>query len=277
MSAGGVLTAQGLELELTQAGKRRKIFAKVDLELRASEVVSLLGPSGAGKSSLLRVLAGLRTASAGRVELDAAPLAGPSRKIALAFQSPALLPWLNVEDNVALGLQFEKPAVGRSDRRERAREALAEVGLADARSLRPRELSGGMAQRAALARCLVRRPEVLLLDEPFSALDEITRAQLHALLRRIVRAHATATLLVTHSIDEALLLSDRILVLGGEPATILERFEVAVPEPRAERLRELEAQRLPIVEALACAGRNRLIASPPVETPRGEPACVTTR
>jgi NitT/TauT family transport system ATP-binding protein len=272
-----VLTAYGLGLTLTRGGARHEIFKDIDLEVGRSEVVSLLGPSGAGKSSLLRVLAGLRAASAGRVQLDAQPLAGPSRKIALAFQSPALLPWLNVEDNVALGLQFEEPSVSRSERRERAREALAEVGLADARTLRPRELSGGMAQRAALARCLVRRPEVLLLDEPFSALDEITRAQLHELLKSIVRAHATATLLVTHSIDEALRLSDRIALLGGAPATILDRFDVTVPEPRSERLRELEAQRLPIVEALARIGRNRPTASRPLPAPDGEPLCVTTR
>lgn len=274
-----VLRADALGLSLTRGRELHPILTNVSLTLARGEIVSVLGPSGAGKSSLLRVLAGLRQASAGRVLLDDRLLTSPSRKVALAFQSPALLPWLDVEHNVALGLAFEAPPVKRSERRSRAREALAEVGLADAHGLRPRELSGGMAQRAALARSLVRRPEVLLLDEPFSALDEITRAQLHTLLRRIVRAHATATLLVTHSIDEALLLSDRILVLGGQPATITAELRVTVPEPRSERLRELEAERLPIVEALARAGRSRSDSetSRPFEAPTGEPVCATTR
>lgn len=196
-----VLRAEGLAFSLPDT---RAIFTQVDLALEPGAIVSLVGPSGTGKSSLLRVLAGLAPASAGRVLLHGAPLTRPVRNVALAFQSATLLPWLSVEDNVALGLSFERPALSRAQRRARAQEALAEVGLTAARALRPGQLSGGMAQRAALARCLVRRPEVLLLDEPFSALDEITRGQLHALLERIVRVHDTATLLVTHAIDEAL-------------------------------------------------------------------------
>jgi len=279
MSAA-VLSAHSLALALPRDGALQAIFEGVELSLQRGEIVSLLGPSGAGKSSLLRVLAGLRAPSTGSVQLHGSPLTAPAQSVALAFQSPTLLPWLNVEENVALGLRFERPKIARAERKRRAREALAEVGLADARTLRPRQLSGGMAQRAALARCLVRRPEVLLLDEPFSALDEITRAGLHALLQRIVAGHATATLLVTHDIDEALLLSDRVLVLGGEPARIAASFEITLPQPRAARLLELEALRVPIVSALAALSRNRFSAAPARPVPvhdRGEPLCATTR
>jgi NitT/TauT family transport system ATP-binding protein len=266
-----ILRARGVALAL----ESRLIFDEVDVSLARGEVVSLLGPSGAGKSSLLRVLAGLRAPTRGTVELHGSPLRAPARPVALAFQAPTLLPWLTVEQNVALGLRFERPAITRAERKRRAREVLDEVGLLDASGLRPRQLSGGMAQRCALARCLARRPEVLLLDEPFSALDEITRADLHALLRRIVSTHATATLLVTHDIDEALLLSDRVLVLGGEPARVVSSFEVAVPEPRTQRWLELEALRVPIISALSQSSRRRR-DSAPLPTPRGEHVCATT-
>ncbi|MBO4123134.1 ABC transporter ATP-binding protein [Cupriavidus gilardii] len=198
----------------------RAVFEHVDLALHAGEVVSVVGPSGAGKSSLLRVLAGLQPAAAGVVEMNGRPLRGVDPGIAVAFQDPCLLPWLSVGQNAAFGLDFRRqPARSRAERRALVRRTLEAVGLAHARHLYPAQLSGGMAQRVALARCMARQPKVLLLDEPFGALDEVTRADMQALLRGIVQTHRPATLLITHDLDEALLLSDRIVLLGGRAGT----------------------------------------------------------
>src|SRR5690606_26289200 len=162
-----------------------------------------------GKSSLLRVLAGLQPPDAGSLEVAGAALSGVHPRLAVAFQNPGLLPWLDLEANVAFGLDFRRqPRLSPQERRRRVDAAIAEVGLDHARGLRPAALSGGMAQRAALARCLARQPQVLLLDEPFGALDEVTRSEMQRLLLKVIADFNTAAVLVTHDIDEALLLSD---------------------------------------------------------------------
>jgi NitT/TauT family transport system ATP-binding protein len=191
------------------------LFEGVDLSVREGEIVALLGGSGCGKSTLLRLLAGLATPSGGSIVFDGAPLVAPHPRAALLFQRPSLLPWLRVDDNVAFGLDFARqPALDAATRRSRAQAALAAVGLPQAGSLRPAQLSGGMAQRVALARGLARQPRLLLADEPFSALDAITRHDMQRLLVEVVHRIGSAVLLVTHDLDEALAVADRVLLMG---------------------------------------------------------------
>lgn len=228
----------------------REILRGVDLSVAPGELVSVLGPSGSGKSTLLRIAAGLLPPSAGTVDIDGAPSSGPRPDVALAFQDPCLLPWLSVEHNVAFGLTFTRqPKLSRDTRRERIDAALTEVGLAHAHHLHPRQLSGGMAQRVALARCLARQPRALLLDEPFGALDEVTRADMQRLLVTVVRDTGAATVLVTHDIDEALLVSDRIVLLGNQGRT-LAQWHVDIPAPRETQVEALGALRIEILQAL---------------------------
>src|SRR5690606_18861592 len=179
-------------IALRYDGAARPVLADFSLDLAEGEVVTVLGPSGVGKSSLLRVLAGLQRPSAGQVETAGRIVSGVHPRLAIAFQNPGLLPWLDLEANVAFGLDFKhQPKLPRSEREARVDKAIVEVGLAHARGLRPAALSGGMAQRAALARCLAHQPQVLLLDEPFGALDEVTRTEMQQLLGKVVGDYGT--------------------------------------------------------------------------------------
>ena len=257
-----VLQARGLALRYP--GADGAVFDGVDLDLARGEVVAVLGASGAGKSSLLRVLAGLQPATAGTLLMEGAPLTGVHPRVAVAFQDPSLLPWLSLERNVSFGLDFKhQPALTDAQRRARVMQAIDEVGLAHARHLRPAQLSGGMAQRTALARCLARQPSVLLLDEPFGALDEVTRGDMQELLRKVVADFQTAAVLITHDIDEALLLADRIVLLGGTPGRILGVWQVDLPQPRADLLPEMGALRLEILTRLRAALRTSRGAAVP--------------
>jgi len=229
----------------------RRILADVSLSLQAGEVVALLGASGAGKSSLLRVLAGLVPASSGTLLAFGAPARGGHPDVALAFQDACLLPWRDVERNVAFGLDFaSQPALSRRERGQRVQEALAQVELSHAAHYRPAQLSGGMAQRVALARCLARHPRVLLLDEPFGALDEITRREMQRILLKLVRERGTAVVLVTHDIDEALLVADRVLLLGRAPAVVKESWSIDCAHPRERSLDALGRLRIDVVKRL---------------------------
>ena len=200
----------------------------VSLEVELGEIVAVIGGSGCGKSTLLRAIAGLDPASEGTVILDGERIGAPHEKIGIIFQEPRLLPWLKVADNVGFGLNGRPKA----ERTERVAAALRRVGLADKASVWPRELSGGQAQRVAIARALVPRPEVLLLDEPFSALDAFTRTDLQDHLLDLWADAKPTLIVVTHDVDEAIVLADRIMVMCPRPGRVFDDIGVDLPRPR---------------------------------------------
>ena len=200
----------------------------VSVEVELGEIVAVIGGSGCGKSTLLRAIAGLDPASVGTVILDGERIGAPHEKIGIIFQEPRLLPWLKVAANVGFGLHGRPKA----ERAERVASALRRVGLADKASVWPRELSGGQAQRAAIARALVPRPEVLLLDEPFSALDAFTRTDLQDHLLDLWADARPTLIVVTHDVDEAIVLADRIMVMRPRPGRISDEIDVDLPRPR---------------------------------------------
>ena len=204
-------------------------LAGVDLAVRRGEFVTLVGPSGCGKSTLLRLVAGLAERTGGALRVDS-----PRRALAFVFQDPTLLPWRTVHANVRLPLEI----AGRPDDEQRAAAdaALALVGLAEFAAAHPAELSGGMRMRASLARALVARPELLLLDEPFGALDELTRERLDDELMRLWEKERWTVLAVTHSVHEAVLLSDRVVVLSPRPGRVVAELAIDLPRPRRAEL-----------------------------------------
>ena len=230
------------------SAETRTVLRDINITVEPGELVAILGASGCGKSTLLRITAGLDTGYTGNVSIDGTPVEGIDPRCAFAFQEPRLLPWRTIEQNVALGLPH---GLDKAAGEKRVAELLELVGLAPSSHLRPREISGGMAQRASLARALARNPGVLLLDEPFGALDALTRLKMQDLLLDIHEAAPTTVLLVTHDVDEALQLADRIVLLGRMPeepgATITELVKVPGGRPRdrgSAELAELRAQLL---------------------------------
>lgn len=202
----------------------------VELAIEEGEFVCLVGPSGCGKSSLLNIIAGFESPSAGSMKVDGERVTGPNIERGMVFQDYALFPWLSVEDNVAFGLQNR--GVGRRERQARAAEYLELVGLAEFARKKPRELSGGMKQRVALARAFATDPQIILMDEPFGALDALTRRFLQTELLKIWQTHRKTVVMVTHSVQEAIVLSSRVVVMTARPGRIKLDCQIDLPYPR---------------------------------------------
>ncbi len=212
------------------AGQRVEVLRDIDLTIGRHEMVSVIGPSGSGKTTLLRMIAGLEKPDVGVVSIEGSMVhsAGPDR--AVVFQQAALLPWASAIDNVCLGLRMK--GMGRARAHERAMPLLELVGIADFAASLPGELSGGMQQRVALARALVLEPSVLLLDEPFANLDEITRRRLQGELMSLWDRAPRAGFFITHNVEEAILVADRVAIMSPRPGQIHEIFDVPLPRPR---------------------------------------------
>ncbi|CAO4172284.1 Sigma 54 interacting domain protein [Methylorubrum populi] len=226
-----IIDIRGLSLAYERDGRRTEILSALDLAVPRGQFLVIVGESGVGKSTLLRVLIDLAKPSGGTVALDTDP--ATRTPMALVFQDARLLPWRRVIDNVAFGL--ERHGLTKSERRERAAAMLKLVGLSDLAGRWPHQLSGGQRQRIAIARALAVEPEVLLMDEPFSALDSFTREGLQDEIQRIKAQTGKTVLFVTHDIDEAVYLADRVVVLAGSPGRIAADVSIALPRPRQRR------------------------------------------
>ncbi|HET9644392.1 MAG TPA: nitrate/sulfonate/bicarbonate ABC transporter ATP-binding protein [Burkholderiaceae bacterium] len=253
-------------------GHERPVLDAVDFTLREGEIVALLGQSGSGKSTLLRIMAGLIHADKGEVRYRGQPLYGPARAISMVFQSFALFPWLTVQQNVELGL--EARGVAPQQRAQKAESAIALIGLAGFEGALPRELSGGMRQRVGIARALVTEPEVLLMDEAFSALDVLTGERLREDILDLWRSGTMPTkamLVVSHNIEEAVLMADRVLIFASDPGRIRCQLAVQLPRPRDPESADVRAL-IDEVYALMTAGARRAgrLAEAPQAAPLAE-------
>jgi ABC-type nitrate/sulfonate/bicarbonate transport system ATPase subunit len=252
-------------------GTTLRVLDNINLTFERPSINMLLGPSGCGKSTLLRMLGGVRpwnvkTPTSGTVEIEGDPCTGQHPDAVMVFQHYANRPDLTVCENVMYPFQFAewKRRVSATESRKRVDEMLQEVGLADKRDQYPSQLSGGQNQRVALARSLVLRPKVLLMDEPFGALDAQTRATMQALLSRLSQAHPCLVLFVTHDVTEALLLGDRVIVLSTQPARVVDDFDIAEPQPRTQEwlmtapVRQLHDRVVSHLRATGVAGNVRV-------------------
>jgi nitrate/nitrite transport system ATP-binding protein len=233
-----VLALRGVSKSYVSGERRTEVLANVDFELADGELAAIVGFSGTGKTTLLSIMAGLLEPDSGSVEMEGAPAPGPGPARGVVFQSYALLPWLTVLENVQLAVDAVEVSLPAAERRERARHWVKLVGLGHAQDLRPRQLSGGMRQRVAVARTLAMSPRILLLDEPLGALDALTRASLQGEIAQILaRERSKSAVLVTNDVDEALLLADRIVPLvPGPPAELGFSFQVPFSRPRDRTL-----------------------------------------
>ena len=225
-----LILARGLSKTYITGSGEVTALKNLDFEIYDGEFVSVIGQSGCGKSTLLKVLAGLLPYTAGSVELNGKPLCGPTPEAAVVFQSPVLLPWRTLIDNVLLPIEFRKLPM--ASYRQTAADLLAMVGLTEFAQRYPFELSGGMQQRAAIVRALVQDPRLLLMDEPFGALDAMTREQMNLELLRIWSQSRKTVIFITHSISEAIFLSDRVIAITARPGTIADVITIDLPRPR---------------------------------------------
>src|SRR5438132_6281146 len=230
---------------------------KVSLNVAEGEFVCLVGASGCGKSTLLNIIAGLEKPDSGTVRADGKPVTGPGRERLVMFQEPALFPWLDVFGNVLFGLKL-KPTLTNKDRRDVAKYYLELVGLSRFEHANIHELSGGMKQRVSLARALAPNPRVLLMDEPFAALDALTREQLYGDIQEIWKARRKTIVFVTHNVREAACLGDRVLLFSPHPARIQEEFTVTLPRPRDINTVDLAAHATQITKALKSIGKTEV-------------------
>ncbi|MBP6019371.1 MAG: ABC transporter ATP-binding protein [Burkholderiaceae bacterium] len=208
----------------------------IDLRIDAGEFVSIVGPSGCGKSTLLRIICGLTGISGGKLSLNGIPINGPNRNIGVVFQAATLLPWRTVLDNVLLPIEIRKELT--KEKRDKGLELLKMVGLQDFVHRYPSELSGGMQQRVAIARALITDPSILLMDEPFGALDEFTRETMNDELLRIWDETKKTVIFITHSIPESVYMSDRVVVMSERPGRILADINIKLPQPRDTLMRQ---------------------------------------
>jgi NitT/TauT family transport system ATP-binding protein len=231
------ISARGLRKDYAARGasERVRVLEGFDLDVREGEFLSVLGPSGCGKSTFLSILAGLTRHTGGRIAIDGQPLAGINRHQGVVFQGYALFPWRTVLDNIAVGLEIR--GLGKAERRRVAQEYLELVGLHGFAERYPHEISGGMKQRVALARSLAYRPDLLLMDEPFAALDAQTREILQSELLRIWEHERRTIVFITHSLDEAIYLSDRVAVMTQRPGRIKDIIDIPLARPRSAELR----------------------------------------
>jgi NitT/TauT family transport system ATP-binding protein len=226
-----VLSVEALGREFDANGTRTTALSRVSFEVHKREFISVIGPSGCGKSTLIRILAGLDYPTSGTVRVDGRAVQGPGADRGMVFQAYTLFPWLTVKKNVMFGLKMK--GIQRAKAEHMAEEWLTVVGLADAADKYPGQLSGGMKQRVAIARALANEPRIMLMDEPFGALDAQTRCSMQAHLLRIWEAVDVTVLFITHDLEEAVYLSDRIVVLGANPGRIVEVIDVPVARPRS--------------------------------------------
>lgn len=235
------LSIEGLSKNYIIDQKPLRVLLDINLEVNAGEFVSIVGRSGCGKSTLLRLISGLENGYSGQIRLDGDVISKPSLDRGLIFQDPSLLPWMTVRENVAFALTNVK--LSRAEKAERVAEHIDLVGLKGFESAYPKELSGGMAQRAAIARALVTEPKVLLLDEPLGALDALTRVRLQGELQRIWLKHQVTMIMVTHDVEEAVYLGDRVVIRDAHPGRIRRIVDVPHPHPRDRASPELHAIR----------------------------------
>jgi NitT/TauT family transport system ATP-binding protein len=229
-----VLEARGLTAEFTGTETELRALGEVSFSVAAEEFVCVVGPSGCGKSTLLRLLGGLLRPTSGQVLFEGVALGRPSPRIGFVFQRANLMPWRNVAQNIVLPLELDGIPAGEAE--TVVRDLVALVGLTGFERALPRELSGGMAQRVALARALAHDPDVLLMDEPFASLDALTRERMEGEVMRIAGARRKTVVMVTHSIPEAILLSDRVLVLSSRPGRLCAELAIGLPRPRTPEM-----------------------------------------
>lgn len=235
--AGSSLTVDRITHVFDKNGDPLVAVENISLKVRQGEFLTLVGPSGCGKSTMLKIMAGLLTPTSGAVLIGASPVVAPREEIGLMFQTSTLFPWRNVIRNIALPLEITGTMAPDGD--QRISDVIELVRLQGFEHHYPRELSGGMQQRVALSRLLVSEPDLMLLDEPFGALDEFTREHLNTELARITEHENKTTVFVTHNIREAVFLSDRVAVMGTKPGRILDMVEVGLPRPRVPASRRL--------------------------------------
>lgn len=228
----------------------------VNVNIEAGSFVSIIGPSGCGKSTLLRLIAGLNTADEGELLLDGEPVKGPGCDRGLVFQNPTLFPWLNIYNNIAFGLKAGRRHIDKAELQKRVLENIRLVGLEGFEKSYPHQLSGGMCQRASLARSLVGNPRLLLLDEPLGALDAFTRMNMQDELLRIWKEEHMTMIMVTHDVDEAIYLSDRVIVMSARPAKIEKIIDIRMTRPRARSGEEFLLYRSKILKLLNYGGKE---------------------